>query len=132
MDELERLLRDQTIRLLRGGMAHMTFDDALADFPLDRINERPPGVPYPPSHPLGRRADDPARTAARRRSQRLSHRRVRHPAPGDGHLAAGPRLMPSLNYVGVWRSRWGPRRGVQLGSVAAEWACWTRRIVIAV
>ena len=52
MDELERLLRDQTIRLLRGGMAHMTFDEALAAFPLDRINERPPGVPYTPWHLL--------------------------------------------------------------------------------
>jgi hypothetical protein len=52
MDELERLLRDQTIRLLQGGMAHLTFDDAIADFPLDRINERPPNVPYTPWHIL--------------------------------------------------------------------------------
>jgi hypothetical protein len=52
MDELERLLRDQTIRLLHGGMAHLTFDDAIADFPLDRINERPSNVPYTPWHIL--------------------------------------------------------------------------------
>lgn len=52
MDELERALRDQIVRLLRGGMAHMTFDEAIADFPLDRINERPPNVPYTPWHLL--------------------------------------------------------------------------------
>ena len=48
MDELERALRDQIVRLLNGGMAHMTFDEAIADFPLDRINERPPNVSYTP------------------------------------------------------------------------------------
>jgi hypothetical protein len=52
MDNLERALRDQIVRLLDGGMAHMTFDDATADFPLDRINERPPNVPYTPWHIL--------------------------------------------------------------------------------
>jgi hypothetical protein len=52
MDELERALRDQIVRLLHGGMAHMTFDEAIADFPLDRINERPPNVPYTPWHLL--------------------------------------------------------------------------------
>ena len=52
MDDAERALRDQLARLLRGGMAHMTFDEAVADFPLDRINERPPNVPYTPWHIL--------------------------------------------------------------------------------
>ena len=42
MGEAERALRDQLVRLLRGGMAHMTFDQAIEDFPLDRINERAP------------------------------------------------------------------------------------------
>ena len=52
MDDAERALRDQLVRLLQGGMAHMTFDQAIADFPLDRINERPPNVPYTPWHIL--------------------------------------------------------------------------------
>ena len=52
MDERERALRDQLLALLRGGMAHLTFDDAIADFPPDRINDRPPHVPYTPWHIL--------------------------------------------------------------------------------
>jgi hypothetical protein len=42
--------REQVLALLRGGNAHMTFDEAVADFPMDRINERPPHVPYTPWH----------------------------------------------------------------------------------
>jgi hypothetical protein len=45
-------LRDQLIRLLRGGQAHMTFDEAIADFPLASMNWRPPHVPYTPWHLL--------------------------------------------------------------------------------
>jgi hypothetical protein len=52
MDERERALRDQLLALLRGGMAHLTFDDAIADFLPDRINDRPPHVPYTPWHIL--------------------------------------------------------------------------------
>ncbi len=44
--------REQVLALLRGGNAHMTFDQAVADFPMDRINERPPNVPYTPWHLL--------------------------------------------------------------------------------
>lgn len=40
--------REQVLALLRGGNAHMPFDDAVADFPLDRINDRAPNVPYSP------------------------------------------------------------------------------------
>lgn len=43
-------LRQHVLNLLRGGQAFMPFDDAVADFPLDRINERPPQVPYTPWH----------------------------------------------------------------------------------
>ncbi len=44
----DTVLRQQVLALLRGGNAHMPFDDAVADFPLDRINERPPNVSYSP------------------------------------------------------------------------------------
>ncbi len=50
--DAENALRDQLIRLLRGGMAHMTFDEAVADFPLEHINRKPPNVPYTPWHLL--------------------------------------------------------------------------------
>lgn len=39
-------LREQLVALLKGGQAHATFSDAVADFPVDRISERPAGVPY--------------------------------------------------------------------------------------
>lgn len=44
----DRVLREQVLALLRGGNAHMLLDEAIADFPLDQINERPPNVPYSP------------------------------------------------------------------------------------
>ena len=52
MDDSERMLRDQLVRVLQGGMAHLTAAEAVADFPLDRINERPPNVAYTPWHLL--------------------------------------------------------------------------------
>jgi hypothetical protein len=48
----DQALRDQLLKLLRGGQAHMTFDEAVADFPLDQINRRPLHVPYTPWHLL--------------------------------------------------------------------------------
>ncbi len=42
----DQVIRDQLLALLRGGNAHMTFDDAVADFPLEHINTHPPQVPY--------------------------------------------------------------------------------------
>lgn len=39
-------LREQLVQLLRGGHAHATFDDAIRDFPLDRIGVRPTGAPH--------------------------------------------------------------------------------------
>src|SRR5690554_1972842 len=41
-------LRKQLLALLRGGNAYPPFDRIIADFPLDRINERPPNVGYSP------------------------------------------------------------------------------------
>jgi hypothetical protein len=44
----DRIVREQLLALLRGGNAHQGFDQATADFPLDKINRRPPGLPYTP------------------------------------------------------------------------------------
>src|SRR5688500_6529934 len=44
----DQALRDQLLKLLHGGQAHMTFDQAVADFPSAHINRRPPHVPYTP------------------------------------------------------------------------------------
>ena len=39
-------MRDQLVYVLEGKGAHMTLEDAVADFPLAEINTKPPGVPY--------------------------------------------------------------------------------------
>jgi len=49
---MDTALREQLLHLLRGGNAHLTFDDAVADFPMEAINRRPPNVPYTPWHLL--------------------------------------------------------------------------------
>jgi hypothetical protein len=41
-------LRFQLLDLLDGGHAHMSLEQATTDFPMSRINERPPQVPYSP------------------------------------------------------------------------------------
>jgi hypothetical protein len=43
-------LRAQLIRLLDGVDAHMPFEEAVADFPDEAMNERPPNVDYTPWH----------------------------------------------------------------------------------
>ena len=43
-------MRDQLLDLLSGKGAHLTFDEAVADFPPAFINVRPPNVPYTPWH----------------------------------------------------------------------------------
>ena len=43
-------LRALLVRLLEADDAHMTFEDAVADFPDDAINRRPPNVSYTPWH----------------------------------------------------------------------------------
>jgi hypothetical protein len=45
-------LRTQLIELLKGRGAHMPFEAAVADFPPDAINRRPPNVAYTPWHLL--------------------------------------------------------------------------------
>src|SRR5438045_1022435 len=44
------IMRTQLVHLLRGEDAHMTFDEAVADFPAWAINERAPNVEYTPWH----------------------------------------------------------------------------------
>lgn len=46
----DQALREQLVALLSKRQAHLSFDDAVADFPLDQINTRPPNVPYTPWH----------------------------------------------------------------------------------
>jgi hypothetical protein len=45
-------LRRQVQELLAGGHAHMSLDDAVADFPEVAYNQVPPNVPYTPYHLL--------------------------------------------------------------------------------
>ena len=45
-------MREQLLALLRGGNAHLGFDDAIARFPLEHINTKPPNVSYTPWHLL--------------------------------------------------------------------------------
>ncbi len=40
----DQVLRDQLLALLRGGNAHMDFDEAVDDFPVDKINRQAPGL----------------------------------------------------------------------------------------
>ena len=46
--ERDRSLREHLLYLLRGGGAHINFEDALKDFPAELINRRAVGVPYTP------------------------------------------------------------------------------------
>lgn len=43
-------VRAQLHALLDHGNAHMSFDEAVADFPMEAINRTPPNVPYTPWH----------------------------------------------------------------------------------
>ena len=45
-------LRPQLLELLDGVGAHMSFEEAVADFPDEAINRRPPNVDYTPWHIL--------------------------------------------------------------------------------
>lgn len=39
-------MRDRLVYVLEGKGAHMTMDEAVADFPMAEINTKPPNVPY--------------------------------------------------------------------------------------
>ena len=47
-DDRDAALREHLLDLLRGGGAHIHFDDALKDFPVELINRKVAGVPYSP------------------------------------------------------------------------------------
>lgn len=42
----EKVMRTELLALLKGQNAHMSFDEVLADFPVEYINRRPPNTPY--------------------------------------------------------------------------------------
>ena len=48
----DNVTREQLIALLRGGNSHMGFDNAIAEFPIEHINNRAPNVSYTPWHIL--------------------------------------------------------------------------------
>lgn len=50
--EQDRVLRQHLLWLLDGGNAHMTFDDAIAQFPREDMNAKAPHVTYTPWHIL--------------------------------------------------------------------------------
>ncbi len=50
--EGDSVLRRHLVKLLEGGQAYMTFDQAVADFPSEYMNVRPPNVSYTPWHLL--------------------------------------------------------------------------------
>src|ERR1044072_908195 len=51
-DDKDRSLREHMLYLLRGGGAHVKFDEVIGDFPVELINTRAEGVPYTPWHLL--------------------------------------------------------------------------------
>jgi hypothetical protein len=48
----DKVLREELIALLRGGNAHMSFDEAVSGFPLKEINRRLPNASYTVWHLL--------------------------------------------------------------------------------
>ena len=48
----EEYIRKELLDLLRGGNAHMSPEEAVNDFPLSRINDKAPNMPYTPWHIL--------------------------------------------------------------------------------
>jgi hypothetical protein len=48
----DRVLREELLALLKGGNAHMTFNDAVSGFPLKEINRRLPNASYTVWHLL--------------------------------------------------------------------------------
>ena len=47
-DAQERVLRQQLLDLLKGGGAHVQFDDVVADVPVRVRGQKPKGMPHSP------------------------------------------------------------------------------------
>src|SRR5947209_15732560 len=47
-DDRDRALREHLLYLLRGGGAHIKFEEVVKDFPVELINRKAEGVPYTP------------------------------------------------------------------------------------
>jgi hypothetical protein len=52
MEDKDSVLRENLSALLTGEHARMSFEDAVRDFPMDRINENFPNADYSPWHLL--------------------------------------------------------------------------------
>jgi hypothetical protein len=50
--EPESVIRKELVALLRGGNAHMSVEEVTEEFPLERINDKAPNMPYTPWHIL--------------------------------------------------------------------------------
>ncbi|HVS20658.1 MAG TPA: DinB family protein [Pyrinomonadaceae bacterium] len=48
MNNNDQSLRDHLLSLLRGGNAHISFDDFVADFPVNACGQKIEGLPYTP------------------------------------------------------------------------------------
>ncbi|MHB8111663.1 MAG: DinB family protein [Syntrophorhabdaceae bacterium] len=48
----DKVMRNELLALLKGGQAHMDFDEALAGFPLEEINRQVPNASYMVWHVL--------------------------------------------------------------------------------
>src|SRR3954468_16304884 len=46
--DTDRMLREHLLKLMKGGEAHITLEDIVADFPLARIGDRVSNIPYSP------------------------------------------------------------------------------------
>jgi hypothetical protein len=46
MAKEEKILREQLVELIKGGSAHITVEDALADFPAEKRALKPEGAPH--------------------------------------------------------------------------------------
>ena len=46
--DMDTIVREELRAHLQGGNAHMTFDEAVANFPREQMNTKPPNVPYTP------------------------------------------------------------------------------------
>jgi hypothetical protein len=52
MDKKEEIIRQNLLAALTGEYAHMPFEEAVADFPMDRINDTLPNADVTPFHLL--------------------------------------------------------------------------------